>query len=922
MLSIALRSSWAQLRRLAVVLFAAWVLLGQSAMAQTTGTLAGTVLDQDGLEIPGADVTISSPQMIGGSQSKKSDAQGRFRFAELLPGLYDLRATAEGFSATTMTGITVLINNTATVQVTLQAGNEAEIVVEAKEDLINTESTTVGQVLTKEFLQRIPSGRSYQEAVQLTAGVTGGANPNMAGAASNENTFMLDGATVTDPVTGTFGNNFNYDAIQQIEVLLGGYDAEYGISLGGIVNIVTESGTNNLQFETSAFYQQGDWRPREDARFTADGFQLGPTGFDSTLQTLQISAKVSGPLVQDKAWFIFSYQHDRSLIALTGIPQRRDYDGHYMLGKLTIQPSSSHRISLLFQADPTTIDNLIQSDIFQKAEAQARQAQSGFVAQLRWQWFINQDMNLDTRVNVQKISIEAYGVPCTHNRDADVNQCEPGEEEGTIDFETPGRTGINGAFNSVNFGQYVFDDRFRFTASSKYTLLGVQDKLGGQHEIKIGVETNQYLNNYIFGYGGNTLYIDLNRNGFDPETFTNYYWLETTGPILQRNTGSTWSAFIQDAYKPVSNFTLRFGVRLDNTVLRNDVGEAVISGTMVAPRIFASWDPWGNQLTKIAGGYGRFNEQGRQSLADFTSVGSLGSKLFLGEFFDDGSGQGFLNSTKLMYDSNPRLNTNTQADGLLLPYVDEFNFTIQRQIVTDVALGATLQTRFTRNLYAADELNLIYDEDGSAIIGSRRSDPLNQYLRLRTPRQAERNYYRVDAELTKRNSRRWFGQITYSYTYIDGTTNQSLGGSFRVDPQTVYNYGRLITASEHAVRGFASWQIPNDPWTTTIGASITYDSGTPLERFYWGDAFGGGYSIRIRNRGYYYHFNDVWEFGLRITQAIDVRKGRFLIDLTAENVFNNRAPSNLSSSFYSQNRLFATSRQTPLRLTLGLRYQY
>ena len=248
---------------------------------------------------------------------------------------------------------------------------EGEVVDVTTTQTVDTESTTVGQVLNKDFLQRIPTGRSYQQAVQVSQGVTGGSNPNMGCGAYNENTYLLDGATVTDPVTGTFGNNFNYDAIQQIEVILGGYEPEYGNSLGGIVNLVTLSGTNNLEFETSVDYSNGDWRPRMDERLTADGFQLGPTGFDSTLQILQVSARVSGPLVRDKAWFIFSYQHDRSLIANTGIRQRRDYDAHYLLAKLTIQPNSSHRVTLLFQTDPTTIDNTAQSNPFVKLRPRA-----------------------------------------------------------------------------------------------------------------------------------------------------------------------------------------------------------------------------------------------------------------------------------------------------------------------------------------------------------------------------------------------------------------------------------------------------------------------------------------------------------------------------------------------------------------------
>lgn len=911
------------LRLLVALLLAVVALWGAPAAAQTTGTLQGTVYDPDEIEVPNSTVTLSSPQMIGGKQERVTDMTGRFRFVELLPGEYTLTVVAPGFQQTTVQGIQVIAGRTLTQNISLVFGDEAiELVVEDVQPAVDTESTTVGTVLDKEFLQRIPAGRSYQQAVQLSAGVTGGSNPNAAGAASNENTYLLDGATVTDPVTGTFGNNFNFDAIQQIEVLLGGYDPEYGVSLGGVFNIVTDSGTNNLEFDTSVYYQNGDWRPRKDARYTADGFELAPTGFDNTFTGLNVNARVSGPLVRDKAWFIFAYQHNRTLIANTGIPQRRDFDGHNLLSKLTIQPNSSHRITLLFQTDPASIDNTDQSNPFQKPEAQARQSQAGFVAQARWQWFLNTSMNLDTRLAVQKISLENYSVPCTHNRDSDRHPCRPGEIEGEQDLFTPGRVGSFGAYDSVNSPLYSFDDRWSFTASTKFSLLAVEDPLGGLHDFKFGVEGRQFLNNRVLGYTGNTYYVDANRAAFDPETFINYYWIETTGPVRYRNTGSTWNFFLQDAYKPVSNVTIRYGMRFDSTVLRNDIGEPVVRGNLVGPRFYASWDPFKDQKTKIAGGWGRFNDAGRQAVAGFTSVANFGLKLYLGEFFAGQGidGLGVVNSQELMADFAPQENPNIANDNLRLPSLDEFIFLAERQIAPNVRLAANFQARLTRHLYEADELNLIYDEDGSAVIGSRRSDPFTNYFRLRTPREAQRNYYRLDTILSKVRARRWGGSLTYSYTFINGTNNGSLAGAFTNDPQTQFIYGRLLTASEHSLRGFAFWDIPNDPNTTTLGASIQYDSGIPLERLYYSEA--GGYSLRIRPRGLYFNFPSVWEVGFRIIQSIDVRKGQLQLDLQAQNVFNNRAASSLSGTFYTQNRLFALSRQNPFTLQAGLRYQF
>jgi hypothetical protein len=897
------------------------LLIAAPAMALTEGSLRGTVLDEDTLPIPGVNLTLSSEALIGGAQERLTDVHGNFHFVGLPPGDYQITASKAGFQAVTVTQIRVNVNRTTVQNITLPVTGVAEV-VEVKGDrrAVDVEDTTRGEVLTKEFLQRIPTGRSYQSAVGLAAGVlpgTGG-NPNMAGAAYNENTYMLDGANITDPVTGTFSLNFNYDAIEQIEVLLGGYEPEYGVSLGGIINLVTETGTNNLEFDTSVFYQNGNWRPRMDARYTSDGFQLAPTDFDSTFQIIQISAKISGPVIRDRAWFIFSYQTDRTLIANTGIDVPRDYDGHYVLGKLTVQPTSEHRFTGFLQLNPTSIDNGIQSDPFVKAEAQERQAQGGFASQARWQWFLSPEANLDTQVVVQKTYIEVNAVPCTHKRDLGYHPCRADEPEGYVDWETPGRVGSWGAYDSVNYGYFYFDDRFRYQASSKLSVLAIDDPLGGTHDFKFGVEAVQTVWDQLQGYSGNTLYVDLNAVTYDPETFQNYYWLEITGPIKFRTSGSQWNLFAQDSYKPFPNLTIKYGIRFDNSVMRNDLGEPVLTGSLLGPRLYAAWDPFGDQKTKIAGGYGRFNDTGRLGVASFTSARDYGSKLYLGEYFGDDT---FLNGQDQMYDIDPRGNPNTSHDNLRMPRVDEVILLVHREIIEDVALRVNLTGKFTRNMYEMDETNVIYDEDGSAIIGSRYADPFNDIWRLRTPALALRDYYQADFVLDKIQSRRWFGRLTYSYTQSIGSSTSALSGSFLNDPQSQYNYGPMGTDLRHVVRGFGNWSLPTDPWVQNIGVFIEYYSGAPLERRYWSDE-NFGYSLRIRDRGIYFRFPAQWSLSVKFSQDIDVRKGKLILDLEADNLFNNRAPENLSSLFYTENRLFIYNRQDPLRLQLGLRYVF
>lgn len=895
------------------------MLASTSAVAQTTGSIDGFVMDGDGLGIPGATVTLTSPQILGGKQEQSTDVEGYFRFTALIPGLYQITVSKANFRTVSAQGIQVTANHTFRQDVVLQLGDVGDVVDVVAQQTVDTESTTIGRVLTKDFLQKVPTGRSYQQAVQAAAGVTGGANPNMAGGAANENQYLLDGANITDPVTGTFGLNFNYDAIQSIEVWLGGYDAEYN-TIGGIINLVTESGSNNLSFDTSAYYRNGDWSPRMDARFTADGNPLGPTSFAQTFQTYNINAKVSGPLVREKAFFLFSYAHERSLIALSGIPQRRDYDGHYLLGKLTIQPNPQHRLTISAQTDPASIDNISQGNAFQKDESQGQQSQGGFVAQLKWDWFVDEHWNIETRAQVQKVTIEQNAVPCTHDRTVDRHNCRPGEPEGFVDYYTSGRFGAFGAYDSVNWGQLYLDDRWRFNASSKVSVLAVKDPSGGTHDIKFGVEGNQFLNSNVQAFSGNGYAVDINESLFNPETFINYYWVESTGPIYQRNTGSNWDIFLQDVYKPVSNFTLRMGARVDSTLLRNDVGDPVVNNSMFSPRLYAAWDPFKDQRTRIGGGYGRFADSGRQSIADFTNQGRFGYKLYLGELF----GGSMVGDPGDIADQVPQRNLNTANPSLRLPTADEFVFQFERQIVQDLRFGTAATARFTRHIYEPDDQNLVWDEDGSAIIGSQRLDPFNYYFRLRTPREARRNYYRVDAYLIKNQARRWYASLNYSYEFMNGTSEQALVGAFINDPQTRYNYGQMLTVVSHDVSASGFWDVPNDPWTTTIGFFFRYESGAPLERLYWGDqsVTNGSFDLRIRPRSYYWRFNSFWELSLSIEQKFNVRKGQLSLHLIAYNITNNRAPVGLSSSLYTLNRLLPVTRQNPASLQLGVTYEF
>jgi len=883
--------------------------------AQTTGTIKGIVIDEGGLAIPAVLVTVSSESLIGGAQQQSTDGNGRFLFANLPPGDYNVKFDKPGFTRLEKPNLNVLIGRSVnlTIELPLATASE-EYIVEETRPTLDTEQASTGEVLQKEFLQKVPSGRSYQSVVSATPGVIGGGNPNVGGAGYNENTYLLDGVQITDPVTGTFSLNFNFDAIEQIEVLTGAFDAEHPQSLGGVINIVTETGTNQLEFDTSIYYKTSSFVPKIDARYGADGAELAPTGFDSSSQFTEFSARLSGPIIRDRAWFIISYSRVNSLYTNVGVDLPRDYEGHYVMAKLTTQPNPSHRFQVLVQSDPTSIDNTEQGSRFIEPEAQGRQAQGGVLGSVTWDWFISPELFVETVVSYQNSYIDVTGVPCTHDKSLGYHACEENEPENSLDFTTPSRLGINLAFDRDNYYLIYVDDRWRYRAQTKVSLL--QREFIGFHDIKAGAEVDYVKFDWLVGYPGNQYYVDLNLEAYDPDTYMNYYWVESSAPFHLQQNGLHYGMFLQDVWKPVTNLTVRYGLRYDYSIQRADTNEAVISNGVFGPRFYAIWDPWGDERTKFFGGYGRFNDLGRLGTVSGQNQSGFAYKLYVGELFG-----GFASEPSGMADEVPYENSNTALDDLAAPHSDEFVIGAEREIIQDLVFGLTFTAKFTENVYTYDELNQIWDEDGYNTIGT--IDGTNDVLyRLRTPYEARRDYYQTDVQMKKNFSDRWLLLATYTYTVSRGTTQTANTAGLSVPPQYEYAYGNLCTDVRHQFKAFGAYDLPNDPWTTTLSFALEFYSGSPTTRYYYTpDTNQLAWQLKSPV-GEYGRSEPVLYFDIGVQQKIHVRKGDLIASLTVFNLFNMQQADSYYSVGYGEPRWVIYSRQEPLNVSGGLRYTF
>ena len=225
-----------------------------AAFAQQSGTLYGTTEDVNGSPVAGIQVTIMAPTLIGGPRTQLTNSEGQYQFVLVPVGTYQVTAEAKGFRKVVNKGIQLHLGASVDTSFLMETRAEEQVIeVSAKAPVVDHRKTSSGTTFDKKFLEDIPMGRSYQSVAQAAPGVTGGGNPVIHGGSSDSNNYYLDGINVTDPTTNTFGLNFNYEAMSEVQVISGLFSPEYGNVTGGVINIITESGSNELTLDTGLY---------------------------------------------------------------------------------------------------------------------------------------------------------------------------------------------------------------------------------------------------------------------------------------------------------------------------------------------------------------------------------------------------------------------------------------------------------------------------------------------------------------------------------------------------------------------------------------------------------------------------------------------------------------------------------------------
>ncbi|MDP9337881.1 MAG: TonB-dependent receptor [Acidobacteriota bacterium] len=232
--------------------------------AQTTSTILGTVTDRQGLAVSGAELRLSS-STLGTNRTVTSDDEGTYQFSAVTAGVYSLTVSHAGFTKRLFDPLEVTLNRTLTFNITLELGKVEETInVSAEIPLLEPSSSTEGATILPQEIEDMPiNGRNYLDLLQLVPGVTinrqADANSDTAtpvlGERANNTGFLIDGLPNQNELSGGAAAQFNQDTIAEFQVVTTGYKAEFGHASGGVVNVITKSGGNQIHGLASAYHR-------------------------------------------------------------------------------------------------------------------------------------------------------------------------------------------------------------------------------------------------------------------------------------------------------------------------------------------------------------------------------------------------------------------------------------------------------------------------------------------------------------------------------------------------------------------------------------------------------------------------------------------------------------------------------------------
>jgi hypothetical protein len=862
------------MKRLVILLSVLLVAVTGPAFAQsTTGTIDVIVTDSSGAPLPGVTVTATASD-TNTRRTEVTGADGTARLGSLQPSnRYTVETSLEGFGKAQNTNVLVRSAQTASVRVTLTMASVSEsITVTADAPIVDTTSATVGQELTLELTESLPTGRSYQSYLQLVPGVlpTTGGNPasrsgvnysDIGGAigTSTDNFYYVEGINVTDPLTGTFGANLNTEIIQEQKVLTGGIPAEFAGAPGLLSSVVTKSGSNNFSGSINYYTQNNDLVAENEHT----------SGQETTFSSYDSAITLGGPIVRDRAWFFGSYRilnTDTDVVTNAGEFLRTvSNEGTQAYGKLSWQVTSKDRVSGTFTNDPTDISgSTVNTTLNTRSSGQK---QGGDRYSLEYNRVFNSNFLLDAAIGKHNGEVSTVAqiqdvLNTVVFRRADarplVEQQLGGAGANNISERDSEfwRGSLEGIFDT-GFGSHTLklglesEDHINFRNSqfvggAQYNSIGAI--YAGTGVTAGEVATSGAFNSFTFNAGnasdrGGLLNTINNSSAADKTYFygildtnhdgtINYRRIIETASGSQETKTEGSTVYLQDTMQ-FGRFAVNAGVRAEKWEHLATTGENIFTFDWeYAPRLSVVYDLFGNGRQKVSGYYGRYYDPIRLNLTNFagTLTGQvLDEQVFIGDRWVTYRTRG----GAVVQDAFFSPSTKT-------PYTDELQFGYQIDLGRNMSFETSLYRRQTRDIIEDYDLTIYADPENPEAAGDfylgldyfgYNSIPPSNFV-IGTLAGGKRDTDGIDLVFRKRYANNWQGLMSYTFTDAQGNTNSDSNADFAgdvlfLDPRAPNVYGTQPGSIDHLFKFAGSYKFFN---RLEVGGVYAWNSGSHASR--------------------------------------------------------------------------------------------
>lgn len=621
-----------------------------AAVQENTGAIQGVIKDQSGAVIPDAKVTASGANLIR-PIDVTADSKGAYYFGKLPIGTYTITATQSSFKTVKQEGIILELGKTLTVDLELPAGNVSEsVTVTASSESIDVTSSKTATNIGEAFIDKTPKGRNFHSILNVApgvrpepkAGTAGVGGFQVDGASGSENVFILDGVDVSAIRNSSLSrqNSIPFEFVREVQVKTGGFDAEYGGALGGVVNVVTKSGSNDFHGEVAAFYSGASLNAGPRGRFQAVPTDATRAEFfdpkEDDYRTTTVGYSLGGPLIKDRLWFFSGYypelnRTERSFNYVSG--PRTTFTRtlqHYALERIDYAPTQNIQVNSSFIWAP-------QRRTGQLLGTDARIAQPATdVAQLGGYTPSNSFTGAVTYTPTQKLVLSGrygykylndkgntYALPSgiylTYQRPTSqqTSPAVPAAFAGAA-----GKTNISSPFQILR--DITTRHNLYLDASYVARVFGQQHTFKGGYQLnRIGNDVEDDYPNGRFDFYWGELYTrgTVSQKG----TYGYYIWedgVRHNAKVSSRNQGY----FIQDSWQVRHNITINPGVRIENEFLppytKTAANGAPIPnpikfgwGDKVSPRIGGAWDIRGDGKWKFSAVYSQIYDVLKYELA-------------------------------------------------------------------------------------------------------------------------------------------------------------------------------------------------------------------------------------------------------------------------------------------------------------------